>query len=168
MDAVTFYHVEPIFAVGMPLLITAVMEDQVHKWVGEMYLLLQDKDCTVIDIAVRVDGNAWPQGDSTLNEEFLRQELEQQARWRFALYRQDQGHDAKYGMLARPLLISTTNFNAVVAFWMQSRCGDKLNLIRDKTSSDALRSRLELLKHVPRFDYQQVISSPSCPPNPLT
>jgi len=167
MDAITFYHVEPLFAVGMPLLITAVMEDNNRKWTGEMYLLLQDKDCTVIHIAVRVDGNAWPKGDVTLNEEFLREELEQQARWRFALYRQDQGHDAKYGILTQPLAISKTNFNAVVAFWMRSRCGDRLNLIRDRTTSDSLRSRLALLKHVPKFDYQEVLSSPSSSLDPL-
>jgi hypothetical protein len=157
MDVVTFHHVEPLFAVGMPLLITAVMEDEDHKWLGEMYLLLQDKDCTVIDIAVRVDGNAWPQSDATLNEEFLQQELEQQARWRFALYRQDQGLDEKYGILTRPIMISKTTPNALVAFWMQSHCGEKLRLIGQRTSSGALRNRLELLKHIPRFDYQSVI-----------
>jgi len=157
MDVVTFYHVEPIFAVGMPLLVTAVMEDEEHKWVGEMYLLLQDQDCTVIDIAVRVDGNAWPQSDATLNEEFLQQELEQQARWRFALYRQDRGHDEKYGMLTRPIMISKTTPNALVAFWMQSRCGEKLMLVSKRTSSSALRGRIELLKHIPRFDYQPLI-----------
>jgi hypothetical protein len=166
MDAITFYHVEPLFEVGMPLLITAVMEDAEHQWLGEMYLLLQDKDCTVINIAVRAGGNAWPQGEITLNKEFLQQELEQQARWRFALYRQDQGHDSKYGILTRPITISETTFNAVVAFWMQSRCGEKLNVIRAQTKSASLRSRLELLKHVPRFDYQEMIASPTSPPNP--
>jgi hypothetical protein len=168
MDAVTFYHVEPLFAVGMPLLITAVMEDEDHKWVGEMYLLLQDKDCTVIDIAVRVDGNAWPQGDVSLSEEFLRQELEQQARWRFAVYRDDHGHNEKYGILTRPILISETTPNALVAFWMQSSCGEKLLLIRQKTSSKILSNRLDLLKHVPKFNYEPVISSPSRLSNQIT
>jgi hypothetical protein len=137
VDVVTFYHVEPLFAVGMPLLITAVMEED-HKWLGEMSLLLQDKDCTVIEIAVRVDGNAWPQEDATLNEAFLQQELERQARWRFALYRQDHGHDEKYGILTRPIVSSKTALNALVAFWMQSHCGEKLSLIDKRTSSSAL------------------------------
>lgn len=167
MDAVTFYHVEPLFAVGMPLLITVVTEDKDHKWLGEMYLLLQDKDCTVIDTSVRVDGNAWPQVDLTLNEEFLRQELEQQARWRYALYRQDHGHDEQYGILTRPILISKTTPNALVAFWMQSRCGEKLRLIREKTSSKALHDRLGLLEHVPKFEYEPVISSPRSARDPL-
>jgi hypothetical protein len=167
MDAVSFYHVEPLFAVGMPLLITAVMRNQNHQWTGEMYLLLQDKDCMVIDIAVRVDGNAWPQGDATLDEAFLRQELEQQARWRFSVYREEHGHDEKYGILTRPFDILEATPNALVAFWMQSPCGAKLELIRDKTSSEFLRKRIELLKYVPRFEYQPVISSPSSSINRL-
>ncbi len=153
MDAVTFYHVEPMLGVGMPLLITAVGNDNQEQWVGEMYLLLQDPGCTVLQMMVSVDGKKWPACDVKLDETYIEDELLQQARWRFALYRQDGGHDEKYGLMLRPVEIAKTSANALYAFWMQSECGEKLAQIRKQTRSPVLAAKLDLAALLPKFRY---------------
>lgn len=154
MDNVTFHHVEPLIGIGMPLLITAIIANENTQWAGEMYLLLQDKACTVLETIVHVDGNAWPLEDLELNEQFIEQELLQQARWRLNLYWEESGHLQKYGLLTREIAIGKTNMNAAVAFWSQSTCGDKFSEIQQKTGSASLREKLRLVTSLPKFRYE--------------
>jgi len=156
MDTISIYHVEPMHAVGMPLLITAVTENTQKQWVGEMHLLLQDTECTAIQVAVTVDGTTWPICDAKLDEHFIEQELVQQASWRLVLYLQEHGYFERYGFLPRPVEIAKTNLNALYAFWMQSKCGDKLLALRKQTKSSALSERLDLVTSLPRFRYDEL------------
>jgi hypothetical protein len=157
LDVFTIYHVEPLLGVGMPLLVTAITEDTQKQWAGEMYLLLQDPECTVLQIVVRVDGNAWPLCEVKLSENFIEEELLQQAHWRLGLYRQERGHVEKYGLLSRPVQMNKTNLNSLAAFWMQSKCGDKFIAIQTQTKSASLREKLALVISLPKFRYEAPI-----------
>jgi len=143
----------------MPLLITAVSEDDHKQWIGEMYLLLQDRECTVLQARVTVDGTRWPTCDAKLDEAYIEQELLQQARWRLALHRHDRGHDEKFGPMLRPVDVAKTNANALYAYSMQSECGKKLLLIRQQTRCSTLAEKLDLAASLPKFRYDPAAPS---------
>lgn len=156
MDTLTLYHVEPLPDLGMPLLITALTEEQPGEWIGEMHLLLEDGASTVLQailFPMRVSGNLRPP-DKAGQRAILRQELLIQADRRLGLYRQEQGLVAS-AYLSR-MRMSETNRNALVHFWVQSPSGDRLAEIRRQTKSPDLREQLELVMSLPTFRDQAI------------
>src|ERR1700729_2544694 len=102
-DAVTVYFVDPIVSVGTPLLIVVVRSDNPKRWTGEMFLVLQDKDCTVLHRRLHADSSTWPACDLVLDESFIHQDLLQHARTLFSLFWEDSGRVQRYGLPSGPL-----------------------------------------------------------------
>jgi hypothetical protein len=148
MNTLALYHVQPSLGIGAPLLITAVTETTPNQWAGEMHLLLEDAESTVLQIAVQISGNAQP-ADEADRTTVLQNELLSQAIQRLALFRQDRGHISAAHLSRTEVL--ETNRNVLVHFWMHSPSGDKLSSIRKQTMSPVLREELDLVASLPRF-----------------
>lgn len=150
MDVFKVYHIPPFMGIGMPLLITAIMKRD-RQWLGEMYILLEDEACSIIEFSFTVNGAEWPQERVVprLNADFFETELKQQAQWRLYehLYKTD--HDRRH-FLPRPEFMETST-NALAAFWMRDRCGGKIKVIRQRTQSQNLANMLSLVETLPRF-----------------
>lgn len=149
MDSLTLYHVGQLPGIGTPLLITTLTEARPGEWTGEMYLLLEDDDRSVLQATfptMRVTGNARPHDDAS-EQAILKQELLIQADRRLGLYRQDHGH-IEGAHLSR-MQVAQTNRNALVNFWTQSPSGGNLVAIRGQTKSPALREELDLVMSQP-------------------
>jgi len=148
MNTFALFHVQPLPGLGTPLLITAITETAPHDLAGEMHLLLEDAERTVLQIAVRLSGDAQPT-DEADRTSMLQDELLSQARQRLALYLQDRGHIPTAHLSRMEVL--ETNRNALVHFWMHSPSGDKLTSIRRQTMAPDLCEQLDLVASLPRL-----------------
>lgn len=164
-DSVTFYDVKPILGVGRPFLIVVVSsKDGVH-WSGEMYFLLHDKSCTVLTVVQEASASAWPEAGLSLNESNFREELINQARRLFSIYREDSGQDERHGILAGEIELTEAELTDLFSFWRQSPCSQRLELIERNTSSAGLRQRLRIALSRQRLADDLNITGSPTPPN---
>lgn len=170
MDTFTIYHVERWPGIGMPLLITTIRNDVRGQWAGEIYLLLEDVACTLLQDGICHDGTTWPEVGPQLDEVYMEGELLARARTRMGLHRENSGIDAKHGLLTHELRLDKTSATALSQFWMQSKCSNRLTEIRDHTKSDSLRAQLARVTSRPRFnepriEYESPFSGVDLPPD---
>jgi hypothetical protein len=154
MDEFAVYHVEPMIDLGMPLLLTAVTMSTDKIWIGEIHLLLQDLNCTVIESIITADEKMWPDCEIRLDKEFIEEQLLQRASVMLTLHLQDHGFFDRYGGFLQVPQFSKTSNNALYAFWAQHKCGDKFSTIKERTKSLALAGLLGIIVTLPKFRFE--------------
>jgi hypothetical protein len=160
-----FYDVKPIRGVGRPFLIVVVSSKDGVQWSGEMYFLLHDKDCTVLTVVQEASASAWAEAGLSLTEKSFREELINQARRLFSIYREDSGQHDKHGILTGEIELTEAELTDLFSFWRQSPCSQRLQLIERNTSSAGLRGRLQVALSRQRLGDDLQITGPPTPPS---
>jgi hypothetical protein len=165
---VSLYRVQPIIGVGTPLLIVAVTSIDRSHWNGEMYMLLYDRDCTILLEDRQADTALWAKASMTLNEVTLHDELVQQAKTLFSIYRHNRGEDERCGTSFDQIELTRVEVTELVSLWRQSPCSHRLEQIERQTISEQLRTRLKIALSRQKLSDDMAISRNPISPSRFT
>jgi hypothetical protein len=157
------YLAEPLGFSDSPFIITTAYTNAGGYPMGEWFLVVpkflgdQEGDCNLFARRVLLRQTSVPVGPATFNEEFLLNELLNQAKGRLRTYIfETKGREALPLLAKRPEVIES-NANLFVNFRLNRTFGSCLDDIMNETKCEPLAETLELVLQWPEFRSEDIM-----------
>lgn len=159
MDFKPSFHVhiaERLCFVDMPVIITTAYTNPGGYARGEWFLIIPEKEKHLFAERTSLGFREFPKEPVTFGEEFLLNELLNQAKLRLHQHIiENKGIEAS-ALLAKHLDVLPSNQNLLVNLWMRGGYIECLKSIHDKTECEPLAEFIRLVFGLPKFSRQDI------------
>lgn len=147
---------DPLGLVDMPFIITSAYTNRGGYPVGEWFLIVPENKKHPFAQRTRLNYKEFPAGTVSFDEEFLFNEMLNQAKLRLHQYILEQKGPEWFSLLAKRLDVLSSNQNLFVNLWLRGGYSECLESIHKKTECEPLADFLEWVCRLPKFTTQDL------------